>query len=86
MWSGIEVTMDPISSRTKQENGPGQLENLRRAGYMSPVDATFQGGGFSCGNCDWFVSRDSRCLHPLIKANVEHNGCSNLFTYKGVHT
>lgn len=76
----------PFSEEIVGSNGPGQLANLKRAGYMSPQDSSFTGEGFACRKCDWFSYRDNRCLHPAINAVVEPDGCSNLFTYHGVHT
>lgn len=86
--------MGVFSELLKKINGPGQLENLKKAGYMSPQDGSFTGQGFSCARCDWvrapFALQMGKetgfCSHPAINAHVELSGCSNKFTYEGVHT
>ena len=89
---------DPISNFLKSRFRVA-LERLRKAGYMSPQDRSFDGHGFSCARCDWiekgypgmplpaeFKALLGQCVQPQVQSTVELEGCCNLYTYKGIHT
>lgn len=47
----VDRAMGAFSELLQKVNGPGQLLNLKKAGYMSPQDSSFTGQGFACGRC-----------------------------------
>jgi hypothetical protein len=91
-----DAMADPISDELKNLDTDTQVAKLRAAGYMSPASPQFVGLGFACAQCDWYSGVRKglpaervlvgECANPNVLAYVEHSGCCNLFSFKGVNS
>ena len=96
------MSEDPISELLRSILPPADVERLRVAGYMSPQGPTFTGMGFACAMCDKYKGprkgmpaisvepfrhpMTGFCLDPTIITSIEHSGCCNRFSFRGVNT
>lgn len=64
---------------TAKQNTADAWERLRseRVNYFPPSESPFK-----CGNCEYFNAETGYCRQEEVRANVEAEGCCNLFEKK----